>query len=212
MIKRLETIWRKKKMKPKNNKEKTKRSWHFNIWRALTTLIFIIVVLFAITALMSKFSIGGVKLFTVQSGSMEPTIKTGSMILTKSEKNYEIGDIITFEDAQNRKQTVTHRIVGKQTEGTLSYTTEGDANGSPDSQVTMPYQIIGKVLLKIPYFGYPVAFARTPVGFSILVIVPATIIIYEEINNLKNEIIIWRGKKKEGKDAKKKLAKKKQTK
>lgn len=159
-----------------------------NIWKIIIWIIYVIVILFAITAIMSKFSIAGVKLFTVQSGSMEPTIKTGSMILTKSLNNYAAGDIVTFEDSVDHKKTITHRIVSVQNQDMIRYTTQGDSNASPDSQIISLHQIIGKVIFSVPYLGYPIGFARTTVGFTILVIIPATIIIYEEIHKLKNEI------------------------
>ena len=159
-----------------------------NYWKIITYIIYVIVILFAITAILSRFSIGGIKLFTVQSGSMEPTIKAGSMAFVKSEKNYNVNDIITYQERTNPKETITHRIVKKENTGVDRYTTQGDANGSADSNIVLFPQIIGKVIFAIPYFGYPVAFVRTLPGLIILIIVPAIIIIYDEISNIKKEL------------------------
>jgi signal peptidase len=163
------------------------------IWPIVTGIIYLIVIVFAITALMSKFSIGGIKLFTVQSGSMEPAIKVGSMVVTKSQDTYQVSDVITFKDREDAQKTTTHRIVGKEDTGIIRYTTQGDANDAADSNQVLPPQIIGKVIFKIPYFGYPVAFARTWPGVIILIIIPATIIIYDEVGNIRKE---WRKRKK----------------
>src|SRR4030042_5189237 len=142
------------------------------IWSVITYLIYLIVIVFSISALMSKFSIGGIKLFTVQSGSMEPAIKVGSMVVTKSQNIYEVNNVITFKDREDSRKTTTHRIVEKEDTGIMRYTTQGDANGVPDSNQVLPNQIIGKVIFKVPYFGYPVAFARTWPGVIVLIIIP----------------------------------------
>jgi hypothetical protein len=64
----------------------------------------------------------------------------------------------------------------------------GDANEELDRWDVTPSQIIGKVALTIPYLGYAVDFAKTPKGFILFVIIPATIVIYEELKNLFGEI------------------------
>jgi len=48
--------------------------------------------------------------------------------------------------------------------------------------------IIGKVIAVIPYIGYLAHFVRTPIGFILLIVIPATIIIILEIKNLTKEI------------------------
>src|SRR4030042_2862727 len=83
------------------------------IWPIVTAIIYLIVIVFAITALMSKFSIGGIKLFTVQSGSMEPAIKAGSMVVVKAQSDYQIKDVVTFRGQENQQKTTTHRIIRK---------------------------------------------------------------------------------------------------
>ena len=125
---------------------------------------------------------GGYKLFTVQSGSMQPAFKIGSLVVVKPAGEYGIGDVITFKNAP---PTTTHRIQNI-SEGI--YTTKGDANDAPDSEPARREQILGKVVLAVPYAGFPVAFAKSKEGFMLLIVIPATIIIYGEILNIKNEI------------------------
>ena len=166
-----------------------------SIWKALTYLVYVIVVFFAIAVLMSKFSLWGIQLFTVQSGSMEPTIKTGSLLIDKGQKEYEVNNIVTFKNKDNPRETTTHRIVDEKLKGdNKKFITQGDANNNPDSDELAENLIIGKVVFKIPYIGYAVAFSRTLPGLIFLIIIPATIIIYDEINNIKKEIIL-RGKR-----------------
>ncbi|MDD3773849.1 MAG: signal peptidase I [Patescibacteria group bacterium] len=160
-------------------------------YKIVNGLLILIVVIFALTALMSKFSIGGIKLFTVQSGSMEPVIKVGAMVLTKIEKSYNVGDIITYTRRDDPTKNITHRIVEKNNTGIDRYTTKGDANSAADVDVVLPTQIVGKVIFNISYVGYPIAFVRTPVGFVLLIIFPATLILYEEVSKIKKEIAIY---------------------
>jgi len=45
----------------------------------------------------------------------------------------------------------------------------------------VPRLIIGKVVLIIPYLGYPIAFAKTKIGLWFLILLPAGLIIFVEI-------------------------------
>ena len=158
------------------------------LWTVLSYIIITIVILFAIAAILSKLSIGGIQLLTVRSGSMEPTIKTGSLILIKSANNYAIGDIVTYKSSTDPNEKITHRIVDMSTDkGITQYRTEGDANDVADSISVRQDQIVGKELFTVPYIGYPIGYARTVPGLIIIVIVPATIIIYDEALKIRKE-------------------------
>jgi len=170
-----------------------------NYWKVLTYIIYAIVIIFAFLAISAKFSFFGIRMLVVKSGSMEPTIKTGSLVIDKTESIYKIGDIVTFKNREKPTETTTHRITNKEIQGNINlFTTRGDANDNPDSIKINQNQIIGKVIFKIPYLGYVVAFSRTWPGVIILIIIPATIIIYDEVNNIKKELIL---RKKRGKKA-----------
>ena len=182
------------------------------IIKILEYIVYIIVVIFALLAISSKFSIGGFELLVVKSGSMEPAIKTGSIVIDKNFDSYNIGDIITFRNKEKPKETTTHRIAGiKYLVGTKSFVTKGDANDSTDSEQASESQIVGRVLLAIPYFGYVADFARSLPGLIIIILIPATIIVYEEMKKIHKEtkqIIHKRRKRKEeAKNKKDELAK-----
>lgn len=128
------------------------------------------------------------KPFIVTSGSMAPAITTGSIVLVQPKTfGYMVGDIITFKLG---KSTTTHRVAELvYQDDRLLYRTRGDANQDPDSNLIAPDQIVGTVTYFVPYVGYAGNFAQTPQGFILLVIVPATIVIYEEFKTLINESI-----------------------
>ncbi len=123
--------------------------------------------------------------FIVSSGSMAPAVKTGSVVLVTPQPIYYVGDIITFYTSASKKSTTTHRIVGI---GDQTFRVAGDANDQPDPGLVSKDNVVGSVSLVIPYIGYLAAFAKTPRGFILLVIIPATIIVYEELKSLFLEI------------------------
>ena len=138
-----------------------------------------------IAIILSVLPIQGMyKLYTVQSGSMEPSIQTGSLAVVLPTDTYSAGDVITFNDSTNNKKTTTHRI--ESIIGT-SFQTKGDANKNIDATPVLKNNVIGKVQFHIPYIGYPIGYAKTLPGLIILIIIPATIIIWEEAKKLKKE-------------------------
>lgn len=131
---------------------------------------------------------GGLKTFVVQSGSMEPSIKTGGVVVIKPMDTYGVGDVITFGPRSKTKPPTTHRIVEVKADG--NFLTKGDANEDGDIRPVSRYEVIGQVLFTVPYVGYAVAAAQKPWGFTIIVVIPAAIIIWEELQK------IWREMKK----------------
>jgi len=165
----------------------------FAVMKYLKTIYYVFLGAIAVIALLlvvSAFPItGNYKFLVVQSGSMQPEIKMGSVVAVKPSDNYKIGDIITFGEMSKTKTPTTHRIIEmRAVEGKYLYTTKGDANNAPDQNEVNQDKVIGKVLFDIPYVGYAVAEARKPVGFTILIVVPAVIIVYDEIKKIISEI------------------------
>ena len=159
----------------------------------------------AVLLVVSAFPItGNFKVMIVQSGSMEPAIKMGSIVAVKphstssGQADYKIGDIITFGKTTKLKEPITHRIYDiKVVGGNPQYITKGDANNAPDKDTVSKKDIIGKVLFHIPYLGYAVSFAKKPIGFSLIIIIPAAAIVYDEIKKIWKEIIKLKNKKKD---------------
>lgn len=150
------------------------------------TIIIIAVVLLIVASFMPIP--GNYKLYIVESGSMEPAIKTGSVVIVKSSSNYRVGDIITFSSGGKNK-TTTHRIRDLEVvTGKTYYITKGDANNAEDTSKVPQDKVIGKVLATVPYAGYLIAYAKQPIGFLLLVIVPSAIIILEEAGKIWKEI------------------------
>jgi signal peptidase len=166
--------------------------------KILSTIYLLAFLGLAAVALSSIFSVfhlpWAIRLFAVQTGSMEPAIKTGSLIVVRPADNYQTGDIITFKTSpeaniQNPKALVTHRIVEeREIKGGTFYVTKGDANESVDMENWPSASVLGKVIYTIPYLGYPAAYAKTPIGFLCLVVIPASIIIYIELTQVFKQL------------------------
>ena len=132
---------------------------------------------------------GNYQIKVVLSGSMEPAIHTGSVVVIKPVDNYKIDDIITFGKDTKKDIPTTHRIVEMRVlSGEMLYKTKGDANNAADSQEVKESEVVGKMLFSVPYAGYLIDFARQPTGFILLVIIPAFIIIGDEIRKVWVEV------------------------
>jgi len=160
------------------------------IWQTIYYVFLGVIGAIVLLLIVSVFPItGNFKVLTVQSGSMMPAIKTGSIVLVKPTNNYKIGDIITFGQISKTKTPTTHRIAEIEVaNGQPIYTTKGDANNAPDQKQVPAKEVIGRVLLDVPFLGYAVAAAKKPWGFMLLIAVPALLVIYEEAHKIWQEI------------------------
>lgn len=132
---------------------------------------------------------GNIEIKIVKSGSMEPTIMTGSIVVVKPQNSYSKGDIVTFGADTRTQIPTTHRIIDIQGDFTsLSYVTQGDANEEQDQEPITQRDIIGKVVLSVPYMGYILDFARQPLGFTLMIGIPAAIIILDEMVRIVQEL------------------------
>jgi signal peptidase len=120
---------------------------------------------------------------------MEPAIHTGSIVVIKPEKSYAVGDVITFGKDTKKDVPTTHRIAEMRAEeGKYIYRTKGDANKTEDMSEVPENMVIGKVLFSVPVFGFVLDFAKKPMGFVLLIILPAIAIIFDEAGNIWKEI------------------------
>lgn len=114
-------------------------------------------------------SLFGNRLYIVDSGSMEPTIKINSLIVVKEKPADEIGigDIITYY-AGDSSTRVTHRVVDE-ANNSEAFITRGDANNTNDIYPVDKGRIIGAVNLSIPYLGYALRFLSSTPGIVFII-------------------------------------------
>src|SRR3989344_485717 len=124
----------------------------------------------------------GIDTKIVQSGSMEPAIHVGALVFVRPSASYSVGDIITFGEDSAYAVPTTHRVEGVRKVGAAEfYTTKGDANEEADQQEVASNEVIGKVFLSVPFAGFVLDFARQPLGFALLIALPAFLVILAEL-------------------------------
>ena len=103
-----------------------------------------------------------IKPIAIATGSMEKEICVGDVAIIQKCKGNDVnvGDIIEY---QMEGYTVIHRIIEKKQEnGEFHFVTKGDNNISPDNEIVRENQLIGKVIFKIKYIGYPAIWMHLP--------------------------------------------------
>lgn len=124
----------------------------------------------------------------VISGSMEPQIKTGSLVITRRDSldRYYRGEIITFYSPTEKRKLITHRVekVSDGVKGATVIYTKGDANTNGDPWSVSVALVVGRVIMKIPYLGYWLNFMRTSFGFLGFIILTFTLLIRSEIKSV----------------------------
>ncbi len=160
------------------------------ITNILYYLLVAIVLIIGVLLAASYFQLTGSYEFkVVKSGSMEPAIKVGSLVLIKPATSYREGEVVTYGRDTKSEIPTTHRIIASRAEGgQVFYTVKGDANGEPDPREIQVKEIVGKVLLTVPWLGYLLDFARQPLGFVLLIAVPALGVIVDEARKIWREI------------------------
>lgn len=119
----------------------------------------------------------GYGVFAVRSGSMNPALEVGDLVVTRLVDPWAIapGDVITI-DAGSRV-VVTHRVVAVQaTDDGPVFTTRGDANATPDPVAARADQLHGRVDWRVPILGFVLAMIAMPAGIVALVSIAAALL------------------------------------
>jgi len=123
------------------------------------------------------------------SGSMEPAISPGDVVIDEQIKPWEaqVGDIVTFRDPQDQKKLLTHRVVSiRRVDSHMFFVTKGDANNTREHWQVPAAGQIGRVVYTVPWVGHIAVFARTKLGWALLVGIPLLLLAAEEMRR------IWR--------------------
>ena len=147
-------------------------------------------VLAIVTALLVGLTIPalfGFHNFTVMSGSMEPTIHTGDVVVDQqiSPLDARIGDIVTFRDPQNHSKLITHRVRRIEVRGgVVSFATKGDASNTVQRWSVPATGHIGRVVLHLWKLGYLLWWVSQPWGRLLLVVIPVLALGVYEIKRI----------------------------
>jgi signal peptidase I len=116
------------------------------------------------------------KALVVYSGSMEPTIPVGSVVILTPVQAADVkqGDVITFQRPDNKSELVTHRVIAVESgPNGQQWITKGDANTTAD-----PWRVPAagngwRYYFNIPYIGYVLNWLQSPLGRILFLVVPA---------------------------------------
>lgn len=89
---------------------------------------------------------------SITSGSMQPTLLTGDVVIATSASTVERGEIAVFVDPRSG-DVVSHRVVSVNTDGSI--VTKGDVNAANDPVPVPAANIRGQVRWIVPLVGWP---------------------------------------------------------
>lgn len=166
------------------------------IGNGLFGLVILLVIVMVFSVIQNKVSggpprIAGYHMYIVLSGSMAPAFDAGSMVFVKPVEPEEIkeGDIITYRGLGDSSFLTTHRVMeiigsGKD----LEFVTKGDANDVNDPNPVPGENLVGRVVLAVPYMGYLMTFGQTKRGILALIVVPGVLLIINESYKLYKNV------------------------
>ena len=159
------------------------------IWNLVTTGLVVLVVVLAL--LLAGVRLFGLQVYTVLSGSMEPTYHVGSLIYVKKVDPFTLqsGDVITFMlDADT---LAPHRIVGvvpdESDPTTVRFRTKGDANAMEDGSLVHYKNVVGSPIFTIPGLGYVASYIQKPPGLYFTIAAAVVILLLAFVPDLLGE-------------------------
>lgn len=141
----------------------------------------------AIAAATTLPTLFGFQSFAVLSGSMEPAIGTGDVVVVRTIPPLEakIGDVVTFRSPDDPTRLVTHRATAVQASGdTVTFTTKGDANTGIERWSIAAGGTIGKVEYRIPKLGYATNRIGSRLGRFAFLVLPALLLAVSELRRI----------------------------
>lgn len=173
-------------------------------------VLFVILIFFILLNILSmnNKSLFGFRIYRVISGSMQPALQIGDVIIIKNANNYAEKDIITYD---NGLTTITHRIKSINGDEII---TEGDANDAPDKPITKD-RILGKYFFRISTFSVFSIMLTGKTIYLIMVLVLFAILLFAISDRVTRNLEYRRNnfkkviKEKDNKEQKKKMPKKK---
>jgi signal peptidase len=188
--------------------------WKNEYFQTLVTIVLVVVVVFGFwfgsqLVLRSEYPA-----LAVASGSMcvlpgyqcdgwshpfERTLHLGDLIIVQGVDASQIhaapypdGDIIVFKQSYSGGELIVHRAIEKQeADGQISFVTKGDGNSSPDSSRVPASNVVGRVVMRIPWIGHLALLMRNSSGMIVIIALIIVLVVLEFV------IPIVSGKKRE---------------
>ncbi len=143
----------------------------------------------AVVAAVALPFVVGQRPYTVLSGSMEPAIGTGDVVVVEriAPADARVGDVATFADPQRRGRLITHRVRSARQRGRhVDFVTKGDSNNTVERWRIPAHGVISRVRYRVPEVGRLALLVRSPTGLVLFVLCPLLALGVHEIAR------IWR--------------------
>ncbi len=164
-------------------------------FRIAGTLLLIALYVVLILLLLARItgrqtSVFGISLYSVMTGSMEPVLSAGDVIVSRNYNpgsELKVGDIVTYNGREGALsgKSITHEIISVTTlgDGSVSIVTQGRANNVPDPAIT-PDDVVSVYLCKSHLLTLFHKLLSTTVGFLAIYILPVLVFVISEIREL----------------------------
>lgn len=127
------------------------------VGQLLTWLVIVSIVAILVVAVLIP-RIAGATPYTILTGSMEPDLPPGTLVVVKpvDEDEIKVGTVITYQRESGKSAVVTHRVTatGFNARGEVQLQTQGDANDTPDEEWVRPVQVKGEEWYSVKYLGH----------------------------------------------------------
>lgn len=161
-----------------------------NFGSILSTVALVISVILCLTVVAQVMTngyvqIGGFSLFRVVTGSMEPTLPVGSLLICRQTPidQIEQDDIVCFisRSPEMMGRVITHRVISvyENGDGQILLETKGDANLSADGELVAASNLIGKVIHYAKDGNLMASFINIltdKMGFFLLILFPTLLV------------------------------------
>ncbi|MGP3668243.1 MAG: signal peptidase I [Candidatus Bathyarchaeota archaeon] len=135
----------------------------------------------------------------VEGSSMYPSLKKGDLVFLKGTSKEELAEdfkmgvkniiVYSLPTGKNIIHRVYSVVYDNENKSVIGFLTKGDNNPYVDGVIVTEEMIVGKVVFgPVPYIGFLVLFLRSPLGFILLIILVALLVVslISEKNTSKN--------------------------
>lgn len=164
-----------------------------HIGKMIYIFLFVILIILIIFAVVQKTSdnrksIGGIKIFTVITGSMIPVYDIGDILIVKEvlPEEIKVEDDIVYQGEKGsfKGKTITHRVISikKKEDGNYGIITKGVANFSQDPEINQT-QVLGKVIFNVSIISF---ILKIITNIYVWMFIPVIILIRKNIKKIRN--------------------------
>ena len=121
----------------------------------------------------------GLRLYGVETGSMEPAYPVGSVVYVAdaNPEDVRVGDVITYMLGTDTTTVMTHRVTAVN-EAEQTFITKGDANEIEDAEPVAFHRLIGKPVFCIPRIAPVSEFMNSKAGMVVIAALFLLVIVF----------------------------------